>query len=160
MELVNIKDGKAVVSSKDIADKFGKTHRKVLRDIKEMHCSDEFRAANFGPSSYVSIQNKKLECFDMTKDGFAFLCMGFTGKRAAEWKEKYIGAFNLMNDELVNSPATMEVMNSIVKKIEEDKELASLHGRELAKYKKVKSIHTENYKKAESEVQLLLGFKQ
>lgn len=157
MNLVNMKDGKAVVSSKDIADKFGKTHRKVMRDIKEMHCSDEFRADNFVRSTYISLQNKELNCYDMTKDGFAFLCMGFTGKKAAQWKEKYINAFNMMSDELHSVPATMEIMNEIVKKIEQDKDLASLHGRELAKYKKVKKQHSIAYEKAEKEVQLLLG---
>ena len=32
----------------------------------------------------------------MTRDGFTLLAMGFTGKKAFEWKLKYIAAFNEM----------------------------------------------------------------
>ena len=57
-------------------------------------------------------------------------------------------------------PVTMTGMNDLVKKIEQDKDLASLHGRELAKYRTVKASHAIAYEKAEREVQLLLGFKE
>jgi hypothetical protein len=36
----------------------------------------------------------------MTKDGFVFLAMGFTGKEAARWKESYLEAFNSMEEAL------------------------------------------------------------
>lgn len=36
----------------------------------------------------------------MTHDGFTLLVMGFTGKVAMAWKEKYIWAFNAMRDRL------------------------------------------------------------
>jgi len=92
--LVKVNDGELMTTSKIIADVFGKSHRKVTRDINELDCSEEFRAANFGQSSYTSPQNKVLKCFNVTRDGMVFLCMGFTGKKAAQWKEKYISAFN------------------------------------------------------------------
>lgn len=38
--------------------------------------------------------------YEITRDGFTILVMGFTGKRAMEFKEKYIEAFNRMEDEL------------------------------------------------------------
>jgi len=101
IDLVVVQNGKLVVSSKIIADKFGKVHRKVLRDIENLHCSDEFREANFGTSSYISKQNKVLPSYDITRDGFAFLCMGFEGKKAGNWKEKYIAAFNEMEAALL-----------------------------------------------------------
>ena len=159
MELVKLESGKAVVSSKDIADKFNKQHRDVLKAIKALDCSPDFRQRNFTPSSYVSPQNKKLPCFDMTRDGFSFLCMGFTGREAASWKEKYINAFNLMEAVRLGMPATMKAMNEIVRLIEQDKELASLHGSELAKYRKVKRQNAVAYDKAEKEIQLVLGLK-
>ena len=62
--LVSIKNGKPTVSSKEIADKFNKPHKNVIRDIKNLKCSDEFRKLNFEPSTYTSPQNKKFECFD------------------------------------------------------------------------------------------------
>ena len=85
--LVEVKEGKLITTSKVIGDVFGKSHRKVMRDISELDCSDEFRAANFGLSSYTTSQNKNLKCFEVTRDGMAFLCMGFTGKKAAALKQ-------------------------------------------------------------------------
>lgn len=64
-----------------VAEKFGKEHSKVMRDIEYLSCSVEFRAANFGVSSYISQQNKELPMCVMTKDGFSFLVMGYTGKK-------------------------------------------------------------------------------
>lgn len=51
-----------VVSSLDVADTFGKEHNKVLRDIRELGCSNEFRLSNFGQSEYINSQNKKCQC--------------------------------------------------------------------------------------------------
>jgi Rha family phage regulatory protein len=83
-------------SSLNVAEYFGKQHKNVLQAIQNIECSEEFRRLNFQPSSYVNEQNKKQPCFEITKDGFAFLAMGFTGKKAAEFKERYINAFNRM----------------------------------------------------------------
>ena len=49
----------AGVTSLDVAETFEKEHKHVLRNIRELACSDEFRQSNFGPSSYVNEQNKK-----------------------------------------------------------------------------------------------------
>ncbi len=39
--------------------------------------------------------------FNITRDGFSFLAMGFTGKKAAEFKERFIAAFNAMEQRLI-----------------------------------------------------------
>lgn len=83
-----------------VAKVFNKEHSKVMRDITNLKCSDDFRAANFGLSSYINEQNKEFPMFEMTKDGFTFLVMGYTGQKAAEFKEAYINAFNKMEAEL------------------------------------------------------------
>lgn len=158
--LVSMEDGIPMVSSKDIADRFGKVHRTVLRAIKNLDCSDEFREHNFVPSSYLSEQNKKLPCFNMTRDGFTYLCMGFTGKESAKWKESYILAFNAMEKALNDAPATMMSLNNIVKAIEHSKDAASIHGRELAKYKIVKKEQEEQFKIALNQAQMVLGLKE
>lgn len=85
-----------------VAEKFGKEHNKVIRDIQNLSCSDEFRAANFGVSSYISLQNKELPMYVMTKDGFSFLVMGYTGVKAGMFKEEYIKAFNKMDETIKN----------------------------------------------------------
>jgi len=111
--LVSIKNGKPTVSSKEIAEKFNKPHKNVIRDIKNLKCSDEFRKLNFEPSSYTSPQNKKFECYDMTKNGFIFLCMGFTGNKAAEYKESYIESYDKMEEYIKNEMIDNSLMDSI-----------------------------------------------
>lgn len=85
-----------------VAEKFGKEHNKVIRDIQNLSCSDEFRAANFGVSYYISLQNKEFPMYVMTKDGFSFLVMGYTGVKAGMFKEEYIKAFNKMEETINN----------------------------------------------------------
>ena len=86
----------ARVDSRFVARLFEKDHRHVLRDIENLDCSEKFRQSNFGLSSYISEQNKKLPCYVMTRDGFVFLAMGYRGKKAAQFKELYIRRFNEM----------------------------------------------------------------
>lgn len=155
-DLVTVSEGKAMVSSKDISDRFGKIHRDVLRAINLLECSDEFRVRNFAQSSYLSLQNKKLECMNMTRDGFAFLCMGFTGSDAAEWKERYISAFNSMEGALSKTPVTMDQLNDLVSRIEGNKEAASIAGKALSCYKKVKQQDADDFKLAVDQAQLAL----
>lgn len=57
-------------------------------------------APNFGASSYKDRTGRLLRCFDMTKDGFTLLAMGFTGAKALEFKLKYIAAFNSLEQRL------------------------------------------------------------
>lgn len=94
-EIVNItRDGKTITTSLILADSFGKIHRDVLRTIKNLECSDEFSLRNFAQSDYINERGKKYPMYLITRDGFTILVMGFTGKKAMEWKEKYISAFN------------------------------------------------------------------
>ena len=86
----------ARVNSLFVAKFFEKDHNHVMRDIKNLDCSEEFRQSNFGQSSYINDQGKRQPCVDMTRDGFTFLAMGYRGKRAAKFKELYIKRFNEM----------------------------------------------------------------
>ena len=93
-------DGRILASSRDVAEKFGKRHDHILRDIEsfqkdipnfgEMFFEDEL------PDKYG--RNQKI--YWMNRDGFLLFCMGFTGKKALEWKLKYIDAFNKMEEKL------------------------------------------------------------
>lgn len=89
-----------------VAKFFGKQHKDVLRKIKYLECSLDFTQRNFTLCHKNNeLQNNKLQPFyQMTKDGFMFLVMGFTGKKAATIKEAYINAFNLMAEKLSKSP--------------------------------------------------------
>jgi len=159
--LVSRKNGRPSVTSKEIADKFGKPHKNVIRDIANLKCSDEFRALNFEPSVYTSPQNKKFECFNMTKDGFVFLCMGFTGAKAAEYKEAYIHSYNKMESYLKNEMADNSLMDSINKLSGQLDDLAaagSAWGQTGHEIRKKKKEATEELVMLMDKAQLQLGF--
>nr|QJB96719.1 peptidase [Salmonella enterica subsp. enterica serovar Worthington] len=92
--------GKVVTSSLAVASYFGKQHKNVIQKIASLECSAEFTELNFQLSEYIDASGRKLPCYQITRDGFAFLAMGFTGKRAAQFKEAYINAFNQMEKQL------------------------------------------------------------
>ena len=103
-ELVS-EDGRIYTTSMQVAEHFGKRHDNVIKAIRRLECSDDFRLLNFeetvvtraNPSGGAPIQSP---AYRITRDGFVFLAMGFTGKEAAAWKEAYITAFNQMEAEL------------------------------------------------------------
>ncbi|ELC9000043.1 Rha family transcriptional regulator [Salmonella enterica] len=97
---VYIHDGKAVTTSKAVGEFFRKLHKNVIRAIESLECSPEFTRLNFELSEYTDSTGRKLPMYEMTKDGFVFLVMGFTGKKAAAFKEAYIAEFNRMEAEL------------------------------------------------------------
>lgn len=96
-----IHHGKAFTTSLDIAEKFGKKHKDVLRAISKNDCSEVFNRRNFAPVKYLDAKGETRPMYEITRDGFTFLAMGFTGKEAAAWKEKYIAAFNAMEQVLI-----------------------------------------------------------
>ena len=102
---IQIINGHATTTSLRIADHFGKRHANVLRAISTLECSNEFRKLNFELTSQsVRMPNGGVRndtVCTMTRDGFVFLAMGFTGKEVAQWKEAYIKAFNEMEAEIV-----------------------------------------------------------
>ncbi|MFK3873068.1 Rha family transcriptional regulator [Pseudoalteromonas rhizosphaerae] len=98
---ITCEDSKLVTTSLKIAEAFGKQHRNVTAKIKSLDCSQAFRSANFSAHPYKNEQNgETYQIWQVTKDGFMFLVMGFTGKKAAAIKEAYITAFNAMADKL------------------------------------------------------------
>ncbi|WP_133965128.1 Rha family transcriptional regulator [Eubacterium limosum] len=99
-DLINIRDrqGQMVVSSREVAQNFGKRHDHILRDVKNMMKNDS--PQNWGQyfitSEYKDLSGKSNREYLCTRDGFTLLAMGFTGQKAIEWKIKYIDAFNKM----------------------------------------------------------------
>lgn len=97
-------DGRPVTNSLKVAELFGKEHKNVIRDIENICCSDTFRMLNFEHTPYTHQQNgQTYHYYLMTKDGFTFLVMGYTGAKAAQFKEAYINAFNEMERRLKNA---------------------------------------------------------
>lgn len=98
--VVRIQDGEVWADSRDVADLFGKEHRRVLQTIRELSCSDDFRRHNFVLFKINDLTGEHTSHVTMTKDGFTFLAMGFIGQKAAVFKERYIAQFNAMEAEL------------------------------------------------------------
>lgn len=96
-ELVFLKNGEVVCSSLEVAKRFEKRHTHVIRSIENLkNDSAQNWVQCFKESSYKDDTGKRNKMYLMNRDGFTFLVMGFTGKKATEWKWKYIKAFNTM----------------------------------------------------------------
>lgn len=98
-ELVYLsKKDEAVCSSLQVAEKFGKRHDNVIQAIRGL-LKNEGTHEMFKKSSYIEEQNgQSYPMYLMNRDGFSLLVMGFTGKKALEWKLQYIKAFNKMEE--------------------------------------------------------------
>lgn len=159
-ELLRVENGEIGVTSKVIADSFGKVHRDVLRAIEDLDCSESFRVRNYAHSYYTSAQGKNLPCMLMTRDGFCFLAMGFTGRKAAQWKEAFIDAFNELEQAVISRQrSAMDCFGEAIALMESDKEKASIHGKALAEWRKARKQHIEDVSIAHSKAQMLLNFK-
>lgn len=91
-----------LTTSLKVADKFEKQHKDVLesiRSIRDAMSTAEFSAL-FKETSYKASNGKNNPMYEMNRDGFSLLAMGFTGEKALKWKLDYINAFNIMESEL------------------------------------------------------------
>ncbi|RWT34456.1 hypothetical protein DN612_01505 [Aeromonas caviae] len=95
-----VESGSLMTTSIKVAEAFGKRHDNVLRKLETLGCSPEFNALNFEAVEYLDLKGEARKAWNMTKDGFIFLVMGFTGTKAAAIKEAYIAEFNRMAEEL------------------------------------------------------------
>lgn len=94
------------VTSLQVAEAFGKEHKHVVRDIRNLLESDDFTETNFGLSEYTDSTGRTLPMYIMSRDGFVLLGMGFTGAKARAMKISYIARFNEMEEQLrSNAPA-------------------------------------------------------
>lgn len=96
MDLVIVKENKAVTTSQKVAESFGKEHRTVIRNIKNLTAQNCAVKKMFVESTYINSRGQEWPMYYMNRDGFVLLAMGFTGKKALDFKLKYIDAFNRM----------------------------------------------------------------
>ena len=95
----SVTDERVFIGSLELAEVFGKEHRHVLRTISKLP-DDEFKSSNFAKHSYIDKIGRILPCYNLTRDGFSLLVMGFTGQKAYQWKIEFIKAFNTMEAKL------------------------------------------------------------
>ena len=111
-KLVQVTDGQVVVSSRRVAENFGKEHKHVLQSIRDILVAEKSATKFFGESKH-EYRGQTFPEYLMNRDGFSLLVMGFTGKKALEWKIKYIQAFNAMEEEL-RKPKAIPEKNSVL----------------------------------------------
>lgn len=99
-DFVMLAGDKIVTDSRRVAKAFGKRHGDVLRAVDHLDCGEDFSQRNFASTAYTDEQGKRRREVHMTKDGFMFLVMGFTGKQAGRIKVGFIDAFNAMAEQL------------------------------------------------------------
>lgn len=114
---VSLVHGVATTTSLDVARVFEKQHKDVLETIRAIEIPEEFSGRNFPPAesagqtdpfvaeAYTDQQGKWRPMYRMTRDGFTFLVMGFTGEKAARFKWLYIAEFNRMEAALAKETA-------------------------------------------------------
>lgn len=151
------KEEVTVVTSLDVAETFGKEHKNVLRDIRNLECSEEFGRLNFERISYKDILNRNQEMYYITRDGFTLLVMGYTGEKAMKFKEAYIKQFNAMEKALLGKIREREkgiaVRQALTKAIQQSNENERMHGHAYSTYTDViyKSIFGKNSKQLREE---------
>ncbi|MBY7931786.1 Rha family transcriptional regulator [Vibrio fluvialis] len=142
-DMVIVNEGEVITTSLKVAEYFDKQHKNVIRAIRrlESECSENFTALNF-ELCYKNneLQNgKPLPFYNMTKDGFMLLVMGFTGKTATQIKISYIQAFNWMAEKLRSRQAMGEdAMNQFVVKDTRSKLKGTIGSRLMNERKKEK----------------------
>lgn len=152
--LINIKhqDGQLIVSSRDIAENFSKEHHHVMdaienkiknlthekSEVKDLITENIVIENYFIPGNFKHKGNVYKE-YLLTRDGFSFIVMGFTGVKADIWKLKYIEAFNKMENALeeIYHISETTIVNNVMGAIED--KLFSCIDERLSKYE-------ENYR--------------
>lgn len=173
LELISIENEVPKTTSLVVAKFFGKRHADVLRSISKLDCSEEFSKRNFAlviesmtyndnKGASQDKDTKRIDHYMMTKDGFMFLVMGFTGKQAAKLKEAYINEFNRMSDILnQRQNSLMYQYNKITIDYDIATRNASNAGRALAMLgKQIKPDLQERLESLEQQMQLVLNFGQ
>jgi Rha family phage regulatory protein len=117
------KKGIPVVSSRHVASVFGKDHKHVLRDIRNIQKDLESFAVQFWTTNFIQnsfkLRGREYPEYLLTRDGFSYLAMGFTGKEAAKFKVEYIKRFNEMEEKILSLQTAKMEFPQLTKAIQE-----------------------------------------
>ncbi|MBC1459323.1 Rha family transcriptional regulator [Listeria newyorkensis] len=148
--LVVMKNEQAVTSSLQVAETFEKRHDNVLRDIESLKKDVLNFEEMFYDSTEPDAYGRDRKVIYMNRDGFTLLAMGFNGKKAMQFKLKYIEEFNKMDKHIKQQLDTahlspeLQIVNGLFKalanqelatkqletKIEDMKEILSINSNE------------------------------
>lgn len=158
-QFIQIKDHKTITTSEIVAKVFGKQHYHVMRDIREIleEGDDDFNQSNFGLVEYIDKKGEKRPIFEMTKDGFMLLAMGYKTKKAMAIKISYIKAFNYMAEQMSQSGLTLlEQYYQAIGEHKAEKQFASLCGKGLSQWKDKKPVLEATLRIMENKIQIEL----
>lgn len=158
-KLVSAQEGEVFTTSHQVAELFGKEHFNVLRAIDNLECDDEFTKLNyeFCFESNELQNGKPLRYVNMTKDGMVFLVMGFTGKKAAQFKLLYIRAFNWMVDQIRTSHELAHWQHDFTRREAVSVANGTLHGQGLARRRIEKHALSQEQAAIHAKLQLCLN---
>lgn len=132
-ELVIMHDQQAVTTSLILAEVFNKQHKNVIQAIEAKIEPAENSARYkrmFYEGIYTDKKGEQRKMYYLNRDGFTFIAMGFTGRKADEFKLKYIDAFNRMEEQIKKQPAQYklpqtysEALIELAKEVEKNEEL-------------------------------------
>jgi len=90
--------GTPVTDSLKVARVFGKQHKNVMQQVRNLLGSAENSAHKnwFYKSTYLDAQGKQQPLFVMNRDGFSLLAMSLTGEKALQFKVAFIDLFDKM----------------------------------------------------------------
>ena len=132
-KLVSAQDGEVFTTSRQVAELFEKEHRNVLRAIRLLECDEEFTALNYELTDFIDKNGDSRPEYLISKDGMVFLVMGFTGKKAAQFKLLYIRAFNWMVDQIRTSHELAHWQHDFTRREAVSVANGTLHGQGLAR---------------------------
>lgn len=110
-----VQNGDVLTTSRVVAEYFDRRHADVIARIRSLDCSPSFNERNFSLVEYADTKGEVRPMYELTRDGFMFLAMGFTGPKAAAMKESFIRAFNDMETMLRGGSALPALAESVTR---------------------------------------------
>ena len=162
-EMVTLQGNQVMTTSLKVAEYFGKRHKDVLKKIRNTinDCDNpEYTQRNFAPFDFIDKNGDTQPAFNLTRNGFMLLVMGFTGKPALQIKIKYMQAFDWMAEQLIKMQHSyMKQHNDLMLEYMKEKDVASMSGRLLRRWGKEKKPELTNRiqkLQKQSQIQLLI----
>ena len=87
-------ENKPITTSKMVSEVFGELHQTVMAKIDMLDTTSDFFQCNFSETQYINADWEIKSAYEMTRDGFGFVSMDFTGKQGAELSSTYIDVFD------------------------------------------------------------------
>lgn len=123
-----------VTTSRIIANYFNKRHSDVIRKIESLildESAEFFNECKIALVNYIDAKGESRKEYQLTRDQFIFVAMGFTGKKANQFKTEFIKNFNFMERELLVRAETRaigkQMRHSLTDSIKENLEDNTTH---------------------------------